>query len=57
MPDSKAKLAWERENVLVVHLKVNRNQDPELYRILSEAENKGGKLRELLADALKIRSK
>lgn len=53
MPDSKAKLAWERENVININVKINRNQDPELYRILSEAESRGGKIRELLRLALK----
>lgn len=35
MVDSQAKIAWERENVIQVHIKVNRNQDPQLYELFT----------------------
>lgn len=38
-PDSKAKTAWERENVVQAIVKTNRNQDPELFAILKNAES------------------
>ena len=54
MPDSKAKSAWERENVVQIVVKVNRNQDPELFRLLEKAESKSGAARELMRKAIKM---
>ena len=48
MPDSAAKIAWEKENVIVARAKINRNQDPELFEILEKSENIGATVRELL---------
>nr|DAE46514.1 MAG TPA: hypothetical protein [Caudoviricetes sp.] len=53
MPDSKAKSAWERENVLKITLKINRNQTPELFALLEKAESKSGAARELMQKAIK----
>ena len=52
MPDHPSKTAWERDNVIQVVLKVNRNQDPELYSLLQQAPSKAGLIRELLKKAL-----
>lgn len=53
MPDLESKKRWERDNVIKVSLKVNRNTDPELFRLLAQAENKSTVLRGLLAEVLK----
>lgn len=52
MADSQAKTIWERENVIQVKIKVNRNQDPELYNLLQQAESKSGLARDLMKKAL-----
>ena len=46
--DHPSKTRWEAENVIKVGLKVNRNQDPELFELLAKAENKAGVIRDLL---------
>ena len=48
MADSKAKSAWMRENSVCVNIRINRNQDPELFELLTKAHNKSGLIRELL---------
>ena len=53
MADPKSKTAWERENVVQVVLKVNRNQDPELFDLLQQAESKSGLVRNLLRQAIR----
>ena len=50
--DHPSKTAWERENVIQVVLKVNRNQDPELFQLLQQAESKSGTVRALLRQAI-----
>ena len=50
--DSPSKAAWERENVIQVVLKVNKNRDPELYKLLQQCESKSGAVRELLRKAI-----
>lgn len=52
MADSQAKTEWERENVIRVLIKVNRNQDPELFHLLQQAESKSGLARDLMKQAL-----
>lgn len=52
MPDHPSKTAWERENVLKVLVKINRNTDPELYELLQQCYNKSGKARELMRQGL-----
>lgn len=52
MADSQAKTEWERENVIRVLIKVNRNQDPELFNLLQQAESKSGTARELMQKAI-----
>jgi hypothetical protein len=51
--DSEAKKAWEAANVIVARTKINRNQDPELYEILTKSDNIGQTVRELLRIAIK----
>lgn len=53
MPDSKSKTAWEAENVIQVKVKVNRNQDPELYELLSNAPSRSGLARDLMNKAIR----
>lgn len=52
MTDSKAKSAWERENVLKILVKINRNQTPELYDLLQKASSKSGAARDLMCQAI-----
>lgn len=53
MTDSQAKTAWERENVIRVLIKINRNQDPELFTLLQQAKSKAGTARELMQKAIR----
>lgn len=50
--DHPSKTRWEAENVITIHIKVNRNQDPELYELLTKADSKSGTARELLRAGL-----
>lgn len=50
--DHPSKVAWEAENVIVARAKINRNQDPELYKFLSEATNQAQAVRTLLRAGL-----
>lgn len=53
MPDSKSKTAWEAQNVIQVKVKVNRNQDPELYALFTRAESRSGLARDLMNQAIR----
>ena len=53
MADAKSKVRWEAENVLKIGLKINRNQDPELYSLFATAESRSGLARDLLNQAIK----
>lgn len=53
MPDPKSKTAWESENVIQVLVKINRNQDPELYDLLTKAPSKSGLVRDLMNQAIR----
>ena len=53
MPDSKSKTAWESQNVIQVKVKINRNQDPELYELFTKAPSKSGLARDLMNQAIK----
>lgn len=52
MADHPSKTRWEAENVLQIGIKINRNQDPELYELLTKASSKSGTVRELLRAGL-----
>jgi hypothetical protein len=51
MADSVSKRRWIEENTIKVTLKINRNQDPELYQMLQHSENRSGLIRELIKKA------
>ncbi|MGM9587236.1 MAG: hypothetical protein ACI3VA_07100 [Candidatus Limivicinus sp.] len=53
MPDRKSKTAWEAQNVIQVMVKINRNQDPELYELFTKAPSKSGLARDLMNQAIK----
>ena len=53
MRDHPSKTAWERENIVKVSVKVNRNRDPELYEVLLKADSKSGLARELMSKGIK----
>ncbi len=38
MVDSQAKIDWERENVIKLTVKINRNQDPELFELFTREQ-------------------
>lgn len=49
--ESKARKRWLSENTVCVNIRINRNQDPELYELLTKADNKSAIIRELLQKA------
>lgn len=54
MPDHPSKTAWERDNVIKVTLKINRNTDPELYELFTrEQGSKGALAKKLMNQAIK----
>lgn len=52
MADHPSKTRWEKENTVQVVIKINRNQDPELFELLTRAESKSGTARDLLRAGL-----
>lgn len=52
MAEPKSQARWNAENTVCVNLRINRNQDPELYELLTKAENKSAVIRELLQKAM-----
>lgn len=50
--ESEARKKWFAENTVCVNLRINRNQDPELYELLTKADNKSAIIRELLQKAM-----
>ena len=54
MTDSHAKTVWEKENVIQVKIKVNRNQDPELFDLLQQAVSKSGLARDLRLQRIRL---
>lgn len=51
--DPKSKVAWEQENVIKLTVKINRNQDPELFELFTREEGSRGTLaKELLRKAI-----
>ena len=57
MADHPSKTRWEADNVIKVGLKINRNQDPELFELLTKADNKSAVIRDLLKQALSQKDK
>ena len=52
MAEPKSQAKWNAENTVCVNLWINKNQDPELFELLTKAENKSGVIRELIAKAI-----
>jgi hypothetical protein len=52
MAEPKSQARWNAENTVCVNLRINRNQDPELFELLTKAENKSGVIRDLLKKAM-----
>ena len=52
MAEPKSQARWNAENTVCVNLRINRNQDPELYELLTKADNKSAVIRELLQKAM-----
>lgn len=52
MAEPKSQARWNAENTVCVNLRINRNQDPELYELLTKAHNKSAVIRELLQKAM-----
>lgn len=52
MAEPKSQARWNAENTVCVNLRINRNQDPELYELLTKASNKSAVIRELLQKAM-----
>lgn len=50
--DHPSKNRWERDHMVQITVKINRNQDPELYELLTKADSKSGTVRELLRAGL-----
>jgi hypothetical protein len=55
MPDHPSKTRWEAENVIKISIKINRNQDPELFHLLQQADSKNQVIRNLLRAGLTTR--
>lgn len=52
MADSEAKRKWNANNTICVNLRVNKNQDPKLFELLTKAQNKSSAIRDLLKKAM-----
>ena len=55
--ESEAKRAWMQSNTICVNLRINKNQDPELFELLTKADNKSAVIRDLLSQAMKKKPK
>lgn len=54
MADTPAKIKWERDNVIKLTVKVNRNQDPDLYELFArEQDSRGALAKALMHQGLK----
>ena len=51
----KSQMDWMKENTILVSIRVNKNQNPELFNACDSAESKSGLARELILDGLKYR--
>lgn len=50
--DHPSKTRWEADNMVQITVKINRNQDPELYELLTKADSRSGTVRALLRAGL-----
>lgn len=44
MPDHPSKTRWEAENVIKLTIKINRNQEPELFEVFTKEKGSKGAL-------------
>lgn len=49
--DHPSKTNWERENVIKLTVKINRNQEPELYEVFTKEQGSRGALAKQLLRA------
>lgn len=49
--DHPSKVNWERENVIKLTVKINRNQEPELYELFTREDGSKGALAKTLLRA------
>jgi hypothetical protein len=54
--EPKSQKRWNAENTVCVNLRINKNQDPELFELLTKAENKSAVIRELIAKAIETKT-
>ena len=52
MADHPSKTRWEAENVVRVTVKINRNQNPDLYAALKASSTPGATARQLMQAGL-----
>ena len=52
MAQSEAQRKWYSENTICVNVRFSRNQDPEMFELLTKAENKSGVIRDLIQKGL-----
>ena len=51
--DHPSKTAWEAENIVQVKVKINRNQDPELYALFTREDgSRSAKAKDLMRKGL-----
>ena len=50
--DAPSKTRWEAENTIRITLKINKNQNPELFALLQQANSKSGLARDLMQRAI-----
>ena len=55
MRDTEAKQNWEKENAIPVTVRINKNQDPELYELFMKADSRSNAARELMQLAIERR--
>ena len=52
-PQSEAKTRWDRENTVVVTMKLNKNQDKDIIEKLNSVDNKQGYIKRLIREDAK----
>ena len=51
-PQSEAKTRWDRENTVVVTMKLNKNTDADIIEKLDSVDNKQGYIKRLIREDL-----
>ena len=52
-PQSEAKTRWDRENTVIVTMKLNKNQDKDIIEKLNSVDNKQGYIKRLIREDAK----